>query len=653
MGIFNFPYTNLHELNLDWILEKILKFLHLNVHTYVDPDDTEANYDEETNTLNIPLVAGPQGPQGIQGPQGPQGFSPIANVETTATGAVITITDEQGTTTASLPNSAWITDMDAAVNNMTSATAAAVQALGAAQGAVQALETGYEYYKYYEQGTISTASSSAGNPSNNAAVVRTDFIPYEAVAECSIDDNNYIRFYCYSAAVNSAYLGEATRANGLADATHLAAIKTAFPGVKYLRIGFGRGAQPVTIATMESLHLIVRLLPNIMRQHERFTLDNYTPQNGELIAVYWGENEGKCIRIDCLAEASGTDLPSIQCIQYWKDPTLNLNDGNYNDFYKSPHYRIGIENNQGRYSWRFPPKQYTGRSFYRFVFTVPAGSTLLIKKLRLYYDDAITPTESGVTFFAHSMAGCCAPNNTLAEVEMAAKLGFKYVIVVPKVTSDGYLVCLHDDSSIQATARQSDGSAIPAADQDRPVSDFTLAQLLAYDFGIYRGEAWKGEKIPLLEDVFKICAKTGLHPTLSVHPDLAGYWDDIKALAKKYGLLDKLNIKAPNSTIQTPMMELRDTVESYTIIGTSSITASQCVDSFSHLKLAYSIEKAICKIEYAASLLTDAYINTILTAGYRCGVNSIGADTADVKTFMSKGATEITEDYIASVGLNW
>lgn len=64
-------------------------------------------------------IQGPQGPQGIQGVQGPQGeqgiqgpagadgsdgFSPVATVTQTATGATISITDAQGTTTADVRN---------------------------------------------------------------------------------------------------------------------------------------------------------------------------------------------------------------------------------------------------------------------------------------------------------------------------------------------------------------------------------------------------------------------------------------------------------------------------------------------------------------------------------------------------------------------
>ena len=50
---------------------------------------------------------GPQGNPGTEGPQGPagaDGFSPTAIVEQTSTGAKITITDKNGTTTANVLN---------------------------------------------------------------------------------------------------------------------------------------------------------------------------------------------------------------------------------------------------------------------------------------------------------------------------------------------------------------------------------------------------------------------------------------------------------------------------------------------------------------------------------------------------------------------
>lgn len=66
--------------------------------------------------LNLTLPKGDQGIQGVQGPQGAKGdtgakgdpgddgFSPTATVTQTATGATITVTDKNGTTTANIAN---------------------------------------------------------------------------------------------------------------------------------------------------------------------------------------------------------------------------------------------------------------------------------------------------------------------------------------------------------------------------------------------------------------------------------------------------------------------------------------------------------------------------------------------------------------------
>jgi hypothetical protein len=56
--------------------------------------------DYNDNVISSETVVGPQGPPG------PAGFSPIANVTQTENGAVIQITDEQGTTTANVHNGA-------------------------------------------------------------------------------------------------------------------------------------------------------------------------------------------------------------------------------------------------------------------------------------------------------------------------------------------------------------------------------------------------------------------------------------------------------------------------------------------------------------------------------------------------------------------
>ena len=54
----------------------------------------------------IPAIKGTDGKPGTQGKPGVDGFSPIAKVETITNGATITITDKNGTTTATILNGA-------------------------------------------------------------------------------------------------------------------------------------------------------------------------------------------------------------------------------------------------------------------------------------------------------------------------------------------------------------------------------------------------------------------------------------------------------------------------------------------------------------------------------------------------------------------
>ena len=68
--------------------------------------------DSQGNWIEVPAIIGPKGDQGEPGLQGAtgdkgaDGFSPIAKVETIPNGATITITDKNGTTTATILNGA-------------------------------------------------------------------------------------------------------------------------------------------------------------------------------------------------------------------------------------------------------------------------------------------------------------------------------------------------------------------------------------------------------------------------------------------------------------------------------------------------------------------------------------------------------------------
>lgn len=118
---FQFPWTNFHELNLDWFLSKFKQFTNNYLGTTATAQSvpygtqptvtvTGGELDDDTDivdpfTFNFKIPAGQpgeQGEQGVPGVPGQDGFSPIATVTKSGTVATITITDANGTTTATI-----------------------------------------------------------------------------------------------------------------------------------------------------------------------------------------------------------------------------------------------------------------------------------------------------------------------------------------------------------------------------------------------------------------------------------------------------------------------------------------------------------------------------------------------------------------------
>ena len=115
-----------------------------------------------------------------------------------------------------------------------------------------------------------------------------------------------------------------------------------------------------------------------------------------------------------------------------------------------------------------------------------------------------------------------APENTLPAFIMSARLGFNCVETDIQKTSDGYYVCIHDET----VDRTSDGTGA--------VADKTLAQLKALDFGSWRNSRYAGTKIPTFDEFLDCCKKLGLHP----YVELKAGFDELEKVAasvKAYG----------------------------------------------------------------------------------------------------------------------
>jgi glycerophosphoryl diester phosphodiesterase len=98
----------------------------------------------------------------------------------------------------------------------------------------------------------------------------------------------------------------------------------------------------------------------------------------------------------------------------------------------------------------------------------------------------------------HRGAALRAPENTLAGFAKAAELGVTWVEFDVRLSLEGRAVVFHDDT----LGRLSDGAG--------KVGATTLHDLLARDVGSHFDPAYKGERIPTLEDALFHLRKLGL-----------------------------------------------------------------------------------------------------------------------------------------------
>jgi len=107
---------------------------------------------------------------------------------------------------------------------------------------------------------------------------------------------------------------------------------------------------------------------------------------------------------------------------------------------------------------------------------------------------------------AHRGGGALAPENTLAGLRLAARLGCRGVEFDVMLSADGVPILMHDET----LERTTDGSGAVAAQR--------FAALRTLDAGISHGAAFRGERIPTLEEALALCAALGLWANVEIKP---------------------------------------------------------------------------------------------------------------------------------------
>ncbi|MCX7163522.1 MAG: glycerophosphodiester phosphodiesterase [Betaproteobacteria bacterium] len=107
---------------------------------------------------------------------------------------------------------------------------------------------------------------------------------------------------------------------------------------------------------------------------------------------------------------------------------------------------------------------------------------------------------------AHRCGGALTPENTLAGLRLAARLGCRGVEFDAMLAADGVAVLMHDETLQRTT---------PASGR---VADTGSVRLAGLDAGSRHHPAFAGEPVPTLDEALRLCATLGLWANVEIKP---------------------------------------------------------------------------------------------------------------------------------------
>ncbi|MCQ2386564.1 MAG: hypothetical protein MJ078_07845 [Clostridia bacterium] len=102
-------------------------------------------------------------------------------------------------------------------------------------------------------------------------------------------------------------------------------------------------------------------------------------------------------------------------------------------------------------------------------------------------------------FQAHRGDSYEYPENTLVSYDAAVREGYQVIEMDTKFTADNVCICLHD-GSYNRTCRFDDGSELP---EKKNAADLTLEEVKKLDAGLFKGEQFRGTRIPTLAEALE------------------------------------------------------------------------------------------------------------------------------------------------------
>lgn len=232
----------------------------------------------------------------------------------------------------------------------------------------------------------------------------------------------------------------------------------------------------------------------------------------------------------------------------------------------------------------------------------------------------------------HRGAARHAPENTLAGLAAARRLGVDWVEFDVMLSADGHPLLMHDDSLRRTTGL------------DRVLCDTPLAEVERLDAGGWFGPGFAGERVPTLRATFAALARLGLGANIEIKPAPG------QAAATAEATVEAVRRAWP-AALPTPL------------ISSFDVTALETVRRRApELPLGYLVEELPADWQATAERLncvsihpwheplTEAQTRRVKAAGYLLAVYTVN-DGARARTLLDWGVDSLITDDPPALGL--
>ena len=222
---------------------------------------------------------------------------------------------------------------------------------------------------------------------------------------------------------------------------------------------------------------------------------------------------------------------------------------------------------------------------------------------------------------AHRGASAYAPENTFASFYLAIEMNADGIETDVQKTRDHVLVLFHDEKLNRITG------------QSGSISDFTYSELLDFDFGGYKGNKYKNERIVTLYDMLKYLGGKDLKFIIEIKVE--DIEEDVLKIIYKFNCDSKVTITSFNLCSLKKIRDLDSTIEIGFLTDEIKESTLRSLENWNIKQICPNIEFIdYQKVQYAKKLGYSVRcwgVKTIelMHKALQCGIDGMTVDFPD------------------------